>query len=78
MTASISRGQVLAFRVRAQQLDRTATELADVAILDIGVQDTGPECGLWALANRGVDVSKIADQTLATVWTSAARRMSTG
>jgi hypothetical protein len=70
MTAvlSLSREQVLGFRVRAQQLDRAAGTLEDTAVLDIGVQDTGPDGGLWALANRGVDVSGIGDE-LATVWT---------
>jgi Winged helix DNA-binding domain len=67
MVASISRAQVLAFRVRAQQLDRTVGELADTAILDIGVQDTGPDGGLWALALRGVDASDGGDRP-ATVW----------
>jgi hypothetical protein len=47
---------VLGFRVRAQQLDRDAGPLDDTAVLDIGVQDTGSDGGLWALAIRGVDV----------------------
>ena len=65
---SVDRGQVLGFRVRAQQLDRDSGTLDDTAVLDIGVQDTGPDGGLWALAIRGVDVSAIDDE-LATVWT---------
>lgn len=69
MVAAISRAQVLGFRVRAQQLDRTAGPLTDTAILDIGVQDTGPDGGLWALAIRGVDVSGLSGDELATVWT---------
>jgi Winged helix DNA-binding domain len=68
VTVSITRRQVLGFRVRAQQLDRDAGQLADTAILDIGVQDTGPDGGLWALAIRGVDVPKLSGGELATVW----------
>jgi hypothetical protein len=65
---SVAREQVLGFRVRAQQLDRDAGRLEDTAVLDLGVQDTGPDGGLWALAIRGVDVSGVGDE-LATVWT---------
>jgi hypothetical protein len=65
----VTRAQVLGFRVRAQQLDRDAGALADTAVLDIGVQDTGPDGGRWALANRGVDVSALSDDELVTVWT---------
>ena len=54
MVASVTRSQVLGFRVRAQQLDRESTALADVDVLDIGVQDTGPDGARWALATRGV------------------------
>lgn len=72
MVVSITRAQVLGLRVRNQQLDREAGSLADTAILDIGVQDTGPDGGLWALAIRGVDVSALASgsqDALSTVWT---------
>ncbi|HKG49308.1 MAG TPA: crosslink repair DNA glycosylase YcaQ family protein [Actinomycetales bacterium] len=69
MTASISRAQALSFRVRAQQLDRQSGTLSDTAVLDIGVQDTGPDGGLWALALRGVDVETLPREALATVWT---------
>lgn len=64
----MTRQQVLGFRVRAQQLDRESGSLADTAVLDIGVQDTGSDGGPWALALRGVDVSTVGDE-LATVWT---------
>jgi hypothetical protein len=42
--------------------------------LDIGVQDTGPDGGRWALAVRGVPVGELAERELAerelaTVWT---------
>lgn len=66
---TISREQVLNFRVRAQQLDRDRGDLPSTAVLDFGVQDTGPDGGLWALAIRGVDVSKADDNALATLWT---------
>jgi Winged helix DNA-binding domain len=69
MAYSITRGEVLGFRVRAQGLDRESGQLADTEILDIGVQDTGPDGGLWALAIRGVDVSTLGSKDLATVWT---------
>lgn len=69
MAASISRTQVLSFRVRAQQLDSgPGRRLADTAALDIGVQDTGPDGGRWALAIRGVDVSSLGDE-LILLWT---------
>jgi hypothetical protein len=68
MVDSVTRSQVLAFRVRAQQLDRVGARLADTAVLDIGVQDTGPDGGRWALANRGVDVSALSGDELVRVW----------
>jgi hypothetical protein len=57
----LTRRQVLGFRVRAQQLDRESGALADTAVFDIGVQDTGPDGGLWALAIRGIDVPALED-----------------
>ena len=51
---SLSRSQVLAHRVRAQQLDRSAGSANDSSVLDLGVQDTGTDSGLWALTVRGV------------------------
>ncbi|MGY1653182.1 winged helix DNA-binding domain-containing protein [Geodermatophilus sp. SYSU D01119] len=62
---------VLAYRAAAQQLDRDAgtaggTSARDTAVLDLGVQDTGPDGGAWALAIRGVEPD---DRELATVWT---------
>jgi hypothetical protein len=64
---SVTRRQVLDLRLRAQQLDRDAGTLADTAILDIGVQDTGADGALWALALRGVPDPP--PDELATVWT---------
>lgn len=69
MSASVDRRDVLALRLRAQQLDRDRGTPADTAVLDIGVQDTGPDGALWALAVRGVDVSTLSPEQLVTVWT---------
>jgi hypothetical protein len=63
----VTRADVLGFRVRAHQLDRTAGTLTDTAVLDLGVQDTGADAGRWALAVRGLDDVDPAD--LALVWT---------
>lgn len=69
MPGRTTRGQVLAFRVRAQQLDRATGDVGETRVLDLGVQDTGPDGGLWALANRGVDVSALSGRELVTLWT---------
>ncbi|MEV4414574.1 winged helix DNA-binding domain-containing protein [Catellatospora sp. NPDC049609] len=63
----IDRRQVLRFRVQAQQLDRTTGTLDDTAVLDIGVQDTGPDGAGWALAVRGADPADRDDLVL--LWT---------
>lgn len=68
MSVEVTRSHVLAFRVRAQQLDRAAGPVPDAAVLDLGVQDTGPDGGSWALALRGVDVPALADDALALAW----------
>ncbi|MDC7121253.1 winged helix DNA-binding domain-containing protein [Cellulomonas fimi] len=70
---SVSRDQVLRHRVRVQQLDRPVDPtraVTDAAVLDLGVQDTGPDGALWALAVRGVPVSARAwpQDDLALVW----------
>jgi hypothetical protein len=62
-----TRRQVLGYRVRAQQLDRESGSVEDTAILDLGVQDTGTDGALWALALRGVPAPPAGE--LATVWT---------
>ncbi|MFY0406239.1 winged helix DNA-binding domain-containing protein [Solicola sp. PLA-1-18] len=66
----VTRGQVLAFRASAQGLDggddAPARSPSDLALLDLGVQDTGPDGAAWALALRGVAG---ADDDLATAWT---------
>jgi hypothetical protein len=65
----VDRHQVMSYRVRAQQLDRTRGTLADTAILDLGVQDTGPDGARWALAMRGLDVSALSDDDVVMLWT---------
>ena len=67
MVIEVTRRQVLDLRLRAQQLGRASGTVTDTAVLDIGVQDTGADGALWALAIRGVDTPP-ADE-LATVWT---------
>ncbi|AYY13820.1 winged helix DNA-binding domain-containing protein [Actinobacteria bacterium YIM 96077] len=69
MVPTITRPQVLSFRVRAQQLDRESGLAGDTALLNGGVQDTGPDGGLWALVNRGVDTATLGPDELATAWT---------
>jgi hypothetical protein len=69
MVASVTRSQVLSFRVRAQMLDLPAARLAEITVLDTGVQDSGPDGAKWALANRGVDLSEMSDEELVRVWT---------
>jgi len=61
--------RVMSFRVHAQQLDRAKGTLASTAVLDIGVQDTGPDGARWALAVRGADVSALSDKDLILLWT---------
>ncbi|MEU1249892.1 winged helix DNA-binding domain-containing protein [Micromonospora arida] len=65
----VDRHQVMNFRVRAQQLDRDEGTLADTAVLDLGVQNTGPDGARWALAVRGVDVTAVSDTDLVLLWT---------
>lgn len=71
MTPSISRAQVLGYRFRVQQLDRSGQDLLDVAALELGVQDTGPDGAGWALVNRGVDPKQLAslEDDLVLAWT---------
>lgn len=71
MTTSVSRDQVLSYRIHAQQLDREqgSGSVTDTPLLDLGVQATGPDGSGWALALRGVDPKAIGSSELATVWT---------
>ena len=69
---AVRREQLLAFRVQRQQLHAAAaqTAIAEAAVLDLGVQDTGTGGAAWALAVRGVtlaDTSLPAEVALA--WT---------
>lgn len=48
---ALSRLDVLAHRIHVQQLDRTRSA-EDTAVLDLGVQETGPDGGRWALELR--------------------------
>lgn len=64
MVASVTRSQVLSFRVRAQQLNFDAAELADTAVMDIGVQDTGPDGAGWALSNRGAKAPALVREAI--------------
>ena len=57
MALEVTREQVIGHRWRAHQLDRghaAVSALDDVALLDVGVQDTGPVAARWALVNRGL------------------------
>lgn len=65
----IDRHRVLQFRMAAQQLDRDAGPLEDTAVLDFGVQDTGPDGARWALALRGADLAAAGEDELAMLWT---------
>ena len=50
--ASLARADVLAYRYAAQGLRRDTRRLADLAILDIGVQETGPQAARLAFDAR--------------------------
>ena len=68
-TPTLTRRQVLDLRVAAQQIGRASGVPSDTAALDLGVQDTGPDGGLWSLTVRGVDTAALDGDELATVWT---------
>jgi len=63
----LTRADVLGSRVRAHQLDRTSGTLAGTTVLDLGVQDTGPDAARWALAVRGL--ADVPADDVALVWT---------
>lgn len=69
MGRSLTRAEVAGLRVRAQQLDRPHGTLESTAVLDLGVQDTGPDGGRWALALRGATAAGTPDEALTLVWT---------
>ncbi|GAB3679031.1 crosslink repair DNA glycosylase YcaQ family protein [Angustibacter aerolatus] len=68
----MSRDQVLALRVAAQQLDRRVDEPGELAVLDLGLADTGTAAAALALSARLPDVvtaeQVTADRSLARVW----------
>jgi len=67
----ISREQLLRYRVQAQQLNGGRRHLDDLAVLDLGVQDTGPGGAGWAMAVRGLPTSDLAEvpEQLVLAWT---------
>lgn len=68
--AELARADILRFRFARHQLDRppgSRAGPADVAVLDHGVQDTGPDGSSWALAVRGLPAE--AQDGLALAWT---------
>jgi len=66
----VTRGAALRYRAATQGLAEApgTVPLAEAPVLDIGVQDTGPDGALWALTVRGVDVTAWPDD-LALAWT---------
>lgn len=70
---AVERATVLRYRLHAQGLDRppgAVDDATDAAVLDAGVQDTGPDGALWALALRGVAVTATdRPGALAYAWT---------
>jgi hypothetical protein len=65
----VDQRQVMNFRVRAQQLDRDKGTFGHTAVLDIGVQNTGPDGAGWALTARGVDVTALSGKDVILLWT---------
>ncbi len=61
----VTREQVLRHRVAAHELSR-AGDHDDAAVLDLGVQDTGPDGARWALEIRG---TRVRDEDLFLAWT---------
>lgn len=69
---TVSRSQVLAYRLDVQGLHHEAGTVAvtDIPALDYGVQDTGTDGARWALVNRGADPYLPLDEPdLALAWT---------
>ena len=72
--ATVSRQEVLRFRLRRHQLDRppgAADRSTDVALLDYGVQDTGADGATWALEIRGAPPAGAEDLIWAWTWRGA-------
>ncbi|MEO6885277.1 MAG: crosslink repair DNA glycosylase YcaQ family protein [Jatrophihabitantaceae bacterium] len=51
-SVSVSRSRVLGYRFAAQQLDRSASAVSELAVLDIGVQDSGADAARLAFDGR--------------------------
>jgi hypothetical protein len=62
---AVTREQVLRHRVTANELDRAGVH-DDAAVLDLGVQDTGPDGARWALEIRG---ARVREEDLVLAWT---------
>ena len=72
--ATVSREEILRFRLRQHQLDRpprAATRSTDVALLDYGLQDTGADGATWALEIRGAPSAAAEDLAWAWTWRGA-------
>ena len=73
---SVTREHVLRYRWRAQQLDRAPGEVdvADLAVLDLGIQSCGRDSVASSLVDRGVSLTEAVaatdgtDDSLALVW----------
>ncbi|GAB2935624.1 crosslink repair DNA glycosylase YcaQ family protein [Micromonospora polyrhachis] len=65
-TLRVDRQQMLAYRIAAQQLDRVDQRPAELAVLDLGVQDTPYGSARLALAAR--TSAELDDESLALVW----------
>lgn len=62
----VDRGQVMAYRAWAHQLHRVAASPAQLAVLDLGVQESTPGSARIALAAR--TTAALDDDTLVPVW----------
>ncbi|MGH8888008.1 MAG: winged helix DNA-binding domain-containing protein [Egibacteraceae bacterium] len=68
MVIDVSRKQVLAYRVAAHELDRVTGLPSELAVLDLGVQDTPYGSARLALAAR--TAAPLDDGSLALVWSA--------
>lgn len=69
---SIAQRRVRAWRWRVHQLAAapdSVTDVADVAVLDLGVQETGPVGALWSLVCRGLTLPDDVERELVWAWT---------
>lgn len=63
---TVDRAQVIAYRIRVQQMDRPAVEPFRLAVLDLGAQDTPYGTARQALAVRAGRV--VDDESLGLAW----------